>query len=65
MYNYMVELLLVSMQVLTLALTLAFSSPALLAAWTLNMREGITEISRETYNQRRSAALAEWRSVMA
>ncbi len=35
---------------LLLALTLVFSSPALLASWTLNMREGITEISRETYN---------------
>ena len=35
---------------LLLALTLAFSSPALFAAWTVNMREGITEVSRETFN---------------
>ena len=33
-----------------LALTLVFGSPALLADWALNMREGITEISRETYS---------------
>lgn len=32
-----------------LALTLGLGSPALLAAWDLNMREGITALSRETY----------------
>ncbi|MES2604530.1 MAG: cytochrome c oxidase subunit II [Pseudomonadota bacterium] len=32
-----------------LALTLGLASPALLAAWDLNMREGITALSRETY----------------
>ncbi len=35
---------------LVLALTMVFGSPALLAAWTVNMREGITEVSRETYD---------------
>ena len=33
-----------------LALTLGLGSPALMAAWDLNMREGITAISRETHD---------------
>lgn len=33
-----------------LGLVLALCSPALLAAWDLNMRQGITAISRETYD---------------
>ena len=33
-----------------LVLTLVFGSPALWADWALNMREGITEVSRETYS---------------
>ena len=35
---------------LLMALVLGLSSPALLAAWDLNMREGITAISRETHS---------------
>jgi hypothetical protein len=30
-------------------LALAIASPAVMAAWELNMPEGITQISRETY----------------
>lgn len=33
-----------------LASALAFASPALFAAWELNMPEGITEISKQTYD---------------
>ncbi len=35
---------------LLVALVLGLASPALLAAWDLNMREGITAISRETHS---------------
>ncbi|HTQ98882.1 MAG TPA: cytochrome c oxidase subunit II [Candidatus Acidoferrum sp.] len=34
----------------TLAVAALLASPALLADWTLNMREGVTEISRETHH---------------
>ena len=36
--------------VFVLALTALFTAQSSLAAWTLNMREGVTEISRQTYH---------------